>query len=166
MRWLKWVILLEDDLQHTSHSCQELKKKKKNTQWYVTAPPAVVMYTYYGEAVLLFCLIEISGFLARVGPVTYSTREPTSMAQSPPIWFATPLAIRMITVFGVFDKYVFSWEQAALWMVYSVRLSHLFHYIPIIASSWNFHDYQWPGWGPCKKSRSQGSKPNFSVSGP
>ena len=26
--------------------------------------------------------------------------------------------------------------------------------------------YQWPGWGPCKRSRSQGSKPNFSVSGP
>ena len=37
--------------------------------------------------------------------------------------------------------YVFSCDQAALWMAQSVRLSvclwHLFHYVPIIVSSWN-----------------------------
>ena len=46
----------------------------------------------------------------------------------------------LITVFGVFDKYVFSCDQAALWMVFSVRLSHLFHYVPIIVLPWNFHE--------------------------
>ena len=36
---------------------------------------------------------------------------------------------------------VFSCDQAALWMVFSVRLSvTLFHYVPIIASSWNFQE--------------------------
>ena len=44
-----------------------IQKKKKINKWYATAPPAAVMYTYYGEAVLLFFLIEITGFLARVG---------------------------------------------------------------------------------------------------
>ena len=46
--------------------------------------------------------------------------------------------------------YIFSCDQAALWMVFSVRLSvclsvcpsvrlsHLFDYVPIIVSSWNF----------------------------
>ena len=43
---------------------------------------------------------------------------------------------------------IFSCDQAALWMVFSicvsvclsVRLSHLFHYVPIIVSSWNFQE--------------------------
>ena len=43
---------------------------------------------------------------------------------------------------------IFSCDQAALWMVFSVRLSvhpsvhlsHLFDYVPIIVSSWNFQD--------------------------
>ena len=43
---------------------------------------------------------------------------------------------------------VFSCDQAALWMVQSVCLSvrlsvcpsHLFHYVPIIISSWNFQE--------------------------
>ena len=43
---------------------------------------------------------------------------------------------------------VFSCDQAALQMVFSVypsvcpsvRLSHLFHYVPIIVSSWNFQE--------------------------
>ena len=54
------------------------------------------------------------------------------------------------------DKYfvlqLFSCDQAALWMVQSVRLSvclsdclsvrpsHLFDYVPIIVSSWNFQE--------------------------
>ena len=44
---------------------------------------------------------------------------------------------------------IFSCDQAALWMVQSaplcicpsVRLSHLFHYVPIIVSSWNFQEW-------------------------
>ena len=68
---------------------------------------------------------------------------------------------------------VFSCDQAALWMVQSVRLSHLFDYVPIILSSWNFHKLL-----PVTKvtsvqkvkvrgqrSRSQRSQPNLTVSG-
>ena len=49
----------------------------------------------------------------------------------------------------IFFKYdlendLFSSNQAALWMVFSVRLSvrpsHLFDYVPIIVSSWNFQE--------------------------
>ena len=40
--------------------------------------------------------------------------------------------------------HLFSCDQAALWMVLSVRpsvcLSHLFDYVPIIVSSWNFQE--------------------------
>ena len=39
---------------------------------------------------------------------------------------------------------IFSCDQAALQMVFSVRLSvcpsHLFDYVPIIVSSWNFQE--------------------------
>ena len=39
---------------------------------------------------------------------------------------------------------LFSCDQAALWMVQSVRptvcLLHLFNYVPIIVSSWNFQE--------------------------
>ena len=39
---------------------------------------------------------------------------------------------------------IFSCDQAALWMVFSVRLSvcpsHLFDYVPINVSSWNFQE--------------------------
>ena len=77
----------------------------------------------------------------------------------------------------------FSCDQAALWMVFSVRLSicpsislsvypsvrpsHLFDYVPIIVSSWNFQELF-----PMTKKRSMQkvkvlrSKPNLSVSGP
>ena len=75
----------------------------------------------------------------------------------------------------------FSCDQAALWMVQSVRLSvcpsvrpsHLFDYVPIIVSSWNFQELL-----PMTKvtsmqkvkvrgqrSRSQRSTPNLTVSG-
>ena len=78
---------------------------------------------------------------------------------------------------------VFSCDQAALWMVQSVRpsvrpsvcpsvcLSHLFDYVPIILSSWNFQELL-----PVTKvtsmqkvkvrgqrSRSQRSRPKFSF---
>ena len=72
---------------------------------------------------------------------------------------------------------VFSCNQAALWMVQSVHLSvclsHLFDYVPIILSSWNFQELL-----PVTKvtsmqkvkvrgqrSRSQRSQPNLTVSG-
>ena len=80
---------------------------------------------------------------------------------------------------------IFSCDQAALWMVQSVRLSvrpsvrlsvcqsHLFEYVPIILSSWNFQELL-----PVTKvtsmqkvkvrgqrSRSQRSRPNLTVSG-
>ena len=73
---------------------------------------------------------------------------------------------------------IFSCDQAALWMVQSVCLSvclsHLFDYVPIIVSSWNFQELL-----PMTKvtsmqkvkvrgqrSRSQRSTPNLAVSGP
>ena len=79
----------------------------------------------------------------------------------------------------------FSCDQAAPWMVQSVRLSdclsvclsHLSDYDPIIVSSYH-HEivrsyYQKQKWGSCKKSwsevKGQGHKrsnPNFAVSGP
>ena len=75
--------------------------------------------------------------------------------------------------------HIFSCDQAALWMVQSVRLSvcpsvclsHLFDYVPIILSSWNFQELL-----PVTKvtsmqnvkvrgqrSRSQRSRPKFSF---
>ena len=79
--------------------------------------------------------------------------------------------------------FIFSCDQAALWMVQSVRpsvrlsvclsvrLSHLFDYVPIILSSWNFQELL-----PVTKvtsmqkvkvrgqrSRSQRSRPKFSF---
>ena len=40
--------------------------------------------------------------------------------------------------------HIFSCDQAAIWLVQSVclsvRLSHLFHHVPIIISSWNFQE--------------------------
>ena len=73
--------------------------------------------------------------------------------------------------------FFFSCDQAALQMVFSVRLSvrlsHLFDYVPIIVSSWNFQELL-----PMNKvrsmqkikvrgqrSRSQRSQPNLTVSG-
>ena len=80
---------------------------------------------------------------------------------------------------------IFSCDQAALWMVFSVRLSvcpsvrlsvrlsHLFDYVPIIVSSWNFQELSLGtrvrsmqkvkvrG----QRSRSQRSRPNLTVSG-
>ena len=76
---------------------------------------------------------------------------------------------------------IFSCDQAALWMVFSVCLSvrlsvcpsHLFDYVPIIISSWNFQalsprtrvtsmqKVKVRG----QRSRSQRSQPNLAVSG-
>ena len=79
--------------------------------------------------------------------------------------------------------YVFSCDQAALWMVFSVRLSvclsvcpsvrlsHLLDYVPIIVSSWNFQELShWTRVRSMQKvkvrgqrSRSQRSRPKFSF---
>ena len=50
------------------------------------------------------------------------------------------LAQMIIIIKGYVACHVFSCDQAALWMVFSVRLSHLFDYVPIIVSSWNFQE--------------------------
>ena len=66
----------------------------------------------------------------------------------------SPMAMKYCTKLEVALKrcpIVFSCDQAALWMVFSVRLSvcpsvpsvrlsHLFDYVPIIVSSWNFQE--------------------------
>ena len=79
----------------------------------------------------------------------------------------------------------FSCDQAAFWLVQSfrpsvrpsvclsVRLSHLFHHVPIIVSSWNFQDLlPWSEVMSMQKvkvrgqrSRSQRSTPKLAVSG-
>ena len=77
--------------------------------------------------------------------------------------------------------HLFSCDQAALQMVFSVclsvrpsvRLSHLFHHVPIIVSSWNFQELvPWSKVMSMQKvkvrgqrSRSQRSTPNLAVSG-
>ena len=73
----------------------------------------------------------------------------------------------------IYKLIIFSCDQAALWLVFSVRLSHLFDYVPIIVSSWNFQKLSLGtrvrsmqkvkvrG----QRSRSQRSRPNLTVSG-
>ena len=77
--------------------------------------------------------------------------------------------------------HIFSCDQAAQQMVFSVRpsvrlsvcLSHLFHHVPIIVSSWNFQELlPWSKVMSMQKvkdrgqrSRSQRSTPNLAVSG-
>ena len=96
-----------------------------------------------------------------------------------------------ITESTILLPYFFSCDQAALWMVFSVRLSvcpsvrlsvcpsvrlsvrlsHLFDYVPIIVSSWNFQELShWTRVRSMQKikvrgqrSRSQRSRPNFSF---
>ena len=95
------------------------------------------------------------------------------------IWFM-PLSTLLRVHFTVF-----SCDQAALQMVFSVclsvclsvrpsvRLSHLFHHVPIIVSSWNFQKLlPWSKVMSMQKvkvrgqrSRSQRSTPNLAVSG-
>ena len=83
----------------------------------------------------------------------------------------------------IFFPNLFSCDQAALWMVFSVRLSvcpsvrlsvrlsHLFDYVPIIVSSWNFQELSlWTRVRSMQnvkvrgqRSRSQRSRPKFSF---
>ena len=92
----------------------------------------------------------------------------------------SPMAKKLCTKLKVTLKrcpIVFSCDQAALQMVFSVcpsvRLSHLFHHVPIIVSSWNFQELlPWSKVMSMQKvkvrgqrSRSQRSAPNLAVSG-
>ena len=96
---------------------------------------------------------------------------------------AVCLSIFLSTIFAhcVNTYSIFSCDQAALWMVQSVRpsvrpsvrLLHLFDYVPIIVSSWNFQKLL-PVTNVtsmqkvkvrCQRSRSQRSTPNITVSG-
>ena len=103
----------------------------------------------------------------------------------------SPMATKWCTKLEVASKRcpIFSCDQAALQMVFSVRpsvrlsvclsvrlsvcLSHLFHHVPIIVSSWNFQELlPWSKVMSMQKvkvrgqrSRSQRSTPNLAVSG-
>ena len=94
----------------------------------------------------------------------------------------------LIEIFFFHEDWIdlfFSCNQAAFWLVQSfrpsvrpsvclsVRLSHLFHHVPIIVSSWNFQDLlPWSEVMSMQKvkvrgqrSRSQRSTPKLAVSG-
>ena len=92
--------------------------------------------------------------------------------------------IRVALIWGSAQN-LFSCDQAALWMVFSVCLSvrlsvrpsvcpsHLFDYVPITVSSWNFQELS-PRTRVTsmqkvkvrgQRSRSQRSQPNLTVSG-
>ena len=96
----------------------------------------------------------------------------------------SPMATKWCTTVEVALKrcpIVFSCDQAALQMVFSVclsvrpsvRPSHLFDYVPIIVSSWNFQELlpvtEVTSMQKVKvrgqRSRSQRSQPNLTVSG-
>ena len=58
-----------------------------------------------------------------------------------------------------FREHIFSCDQAALWMVQSVRLSVRHTFLIMFLSSYH-HEifrsyYQWQKWRPCKRSRSE-----------
>ena len=75
-------------------------------------------------------------------------------------------------VFLAATKQLYEWFSPSVHL--SVRLSHLFHYIPIILSSWNFHEllpmtevkFMQKVKVRGQRSRSQRSKPNLAISGP
>ena len=95
------------------------------------------------------------------------------------------IVTRSNKIFSYMSNMVFSCDQAALQMVFSVCLSvrlsirpsvclsHLFHHVPIIVSSWNFQELlPWSKVMSMQKvkvrgqrSRSQRSTPNLAVSG-
>ena len=115
-------------------------------------------------------------------------RVPYKLGQYRVCWCPGNLEMMILPLYNV-D--IFSCDQAALWMVFSVRLSvcpsvrpsvcpsvrlsvrlsHLFDYVPIIVSSWNFQELShWTRVRSMQKvkvrgqrSRSQRSRPNFSF---
>ena len=63
-----------------------------------------------------------------------------------------------VTIFLAATKQLYKWFSPSVRpsVCPSVRPSHLFDYVPIIVSSWNFQKlYQWQKWRPCKRSRSE-----------
>ena len=89
------------------------------------------------------------------------------------------LALKLVGVpaFNIWDQFLAATKQLYKWyflsVCLSVRLSHLFDYVSIIVSSWNFqellpmtkvrstHKVKVRG----QRSRSQRSQPNLTVSG-
>ena len=69
--------------------------------------------------------------------------------------------LNVVCVTHISDKYlnIFSCDQAALWMVQSVRPSARHTFLTMLPSSYHhaiFRSYyQWQKWGPCKRSRSE-----------
>ena len=66
--------------------------------------------------------------------------------------------INDFSIFGI-HRVIFSCEQAALWMVFSVGLSVCHTFFTMFSSSYHHEifrsDYQWQKWHPCKRSRSE-----------
>ena len=85
------------------------------------------------------------------------------------------LALKLVGIpaFNIWDQFLAATKQLYKWYFLSVRLSHLFDYVPIIVSSWNFqellpmtkirstHKVKVRG----QRSRSQRLQPNLTVSG-
>ena len=73
--------------------------------------------------------LRVTGLCGGNSPVTDEfPAQIASNAENVPIWCRHHVII------------FFSCDQAAPWMVQSVCLSHLFDYVPIIVSSWNFQE--------------------------
>ena len=89
-------------------------------------------------------------------------------------WLTT-FFVEFWTLLSMSTSSLFSCDQAALQMVFSVRpsvcLSHLFHHVPIMVPSWNFQELlPWSKVMSMQKvrgqrSRSQRSTANLAVSG-
>ena len=137
---------------------------------------------YWSAKLKCFVAISLSSRTSSLGICSRCEFIPVQMIFPTyvPIWWQCPTSMAwplwppwMVSSAGL----VFSCDQAALQMVFSVRLSvrlsHLFDYVPIIVSSWNFQELL-----PMTKvrsmqkvkvrgqrSRSQRSQPNLTVSG-
>ena len=117
-------------------------------------------------------------------PLRSKRMTSASRTQKQNVWSGFTLVSQSVSCCHA-GKCIFSCDQAALWMVFSVRLSvrpsvcpsvrlsvcHLFDYVPIIVSSWNFQELShWTRVRSMQKvkvrgqrSRSQRSRPKFSF---
>ena len=78
-----------------------------------------------------------------------------------------------ILAFLAATKQLYEWFTLSIFLSVcpSVHLSHLFHYVPIIAPSWNLitddgSDIHAKGQGQRSKVKAQRAKPDLAVSGP
>ena len=146
---------------------------------------AYYLYPTWGCCIL--CLEQrwcnLRNFVVHIVCTKHTNREKAESILSTGLWGVSVQPFYMV-------NFIFSCDQAALWMVFSVRLSvcpsvhlsvcpsvrlsHLFDYVPIIVSSRNFQELShWTRVRPMQKvkvrgqrSRSQRSRPNLTVSGP